>query len=194
MAPGRKSRLQDWLEKRDRSNQIAFDAMRPPKRPTEPALVLEARTNGADPVLGARLHLLIDNSAGGSRAVGVVRSPAAAWGAPDRDLPRCGRRQAGFASGGSYRYQPGASRSAPRLPADCLFGFSSGPRHGGALRSRCWPPRRRLKSAEGAAPVATWHSGGSEYRGVADSGRSSNGSALDPVHPRTGLSAGGRLK
>jgi hypothetical protein len=61
MALGRKSRLQDWLEKRDRSNQIAFDAMRPPKRPTEPALVLEARSNGADPALGSRLHLLIDN-------------------------------------------------------------------------------------------------------------------------------------
>jgi hypothetical protein len=60
MAPARKSRLQDWLEKRDRSNQIAFDAMRPPKRPTEPAMVLEARLNGADPAFGARLRLLID--------------------------------------------------------------------------------------------------------------------------------------
>ena len=49
-----------WLERRDRSNQAAMDATRPPPLPDTPAVVLQALTSIPDPAFAYRLCARID--------------------------------------------------------------------------------------------------------------------------------------
>jgi hypothetical protein len=58
--PSKKSRFQSWLDHRDRNNQLAMDALRAPRVPLEPALVLEASSGVADPAFAYPLQLVID--------------------------------------------------------------------------------------------------------------------------------------
>ena len=53
-------RLQAWLDRRDRNNQIVMDAMCPPSRPREPAVVLQALTPIPDPAFAYPLQVRID--------------------------------------------------------------------------------------------------------------------------------------
>jgi hypothetical protein len=55
-----KRRFQEWLERRDRSNQATMDASRPPPVPETPAVVLQALTSIPDPAFAFRLRVVID--------------------------------------------------------------------------------------------------------------------------------------
>ena len=77
MATGGPGRFQRWFQNRDRNNQIAVDAMRPPSRPPGPALVLEALSGVPDPAFAYPVQLVVD----GERVEGVP------WGWSVHPLP-----------------------------------------------------------------------------------------------------------